>query len=461
MDLRPLTVFVGPSNTGKSYLAILVYALHRAFRLGENRPRRFHTDWLERLDETVGPPLRRCIEVFASIDLAEPPERLELQRDIVDVLVPAFLLDRRWDLADEIASSFGLEHRELVRHGAAEAQVVVRATGLVQEVTLGDGCTTSTSPLLEGPVVLSPGFDATVDLCMLARTLRDRGRDRHWYARASRFVEVLREAALPMLVSPLDRGASYLPADRTGAVHAHAAVVSGLIGSAASGGPRSPLLSGVLADFLRELGEIDIGEGDGLGRSHAQALEEQILNGAVNVRRDAATGYPAFYYRPDGWDNDLPIKNASSMVSELAPVVLYMRHRVGRDSLLIIEEPEAHLHPGMQVELIRLLAGLVNAGVRVLLTTHSEWVLEELSNVVLASRLPADARAEIPAARVALAAEDVGVWLFRGTPRTRGSVVEEVRLDSPDQLYSRDYSGVANHTYNDWVRIGNLAGDSR
>lgn len=31
IDLRPLTVFVGPSNTGKSYLAALIYALHRFF----------------------------------------------------------------------------------------------------------------------------------------------------------------------------------------------------------------------------------------------------------------------------------------------------------------------------------------------------------------------------------------------------------------------------------------------
>ena len=30
IDLRPLTVFVGPSNTGKTYLATLIYALHRA-----------------------------------------------------------------------------------------------------------------------------------------------------------------------------------------------------------------------------------------------------------------------------------------------------------------------------------------------------------------------------------------------------------------------------------------------
>lgn len=31
IELRPMTVFVGPCNTGKSYLAVLTYALHRAF----------------------------------------------------------------------------------------------------------------------------------------------------------------------------------------------------------------------------------------------------------------------------------------------------------------------------------------------------------------------------------------------------------------------------------------------
>ena len=31
VELRPFTVFVGPSNTGKSYLATLIYALHKSF----------------------------------------------------------------------------------------------------------------------------------------------------------------------------------------------------------------------------------------------------------------------------------------------------------------------------------------------------------------------------------------------------------------------------------------------
>ena len=34
VDVRPFTVFIGPSNTGKSYLAILIYALHQSLDMG-------------------------------------------------------------------------------------------------------------------------------------------------------------------------------------------------------------------------------------------------------------------------------------------------------------------------------------------------------------------------------------------------------------------------------------------
>ena len=63
-----------------------------------------------------------------------------------------------------------------------------------------------------------------------------------------------------------------------------------------------------------------------------------------------------FSYQPQGWGEDLPLMNTSSMVSELAPVVLYLRHIVQPGDVLIIEEPESHLHPAMQVEFIRQLA---------------------------------------------------------------------------------------------------------
>ncbi len=196
-----------------------------------------------------------------------------------------------------------------------------------------------------------------------------------------------------MLSDPLNNAAHYLPADRTGVMHAHRVVVASLIERAPHAGFRRgtplPALSGVLADFLENL--VDLGDLPRIepykNENLAANLERQILKGEIQ-RKDSETSYPMFSYQPHGWGEDLPLMNASSMVSELAPVVLYLRYIVEPGDVLIIEEPESHLHPSMQVEFIRQLAAVVNAGVRVMLTTHSEWVLDELANLVRLSELP-------------------------------------------------------------------------
>ena len=43
---------------------------------------------------------------------------------------------------------------------------------------------------------------------------------------------------------------------------------------------------------------------------------------------------------------------SSSMVKELAPLVLYLRYLAKPDELVIIDEPEMNLHPAAQVQII-------------------------------------------------------------------------------------------------------------
>lgn len=133
------------------------------------------------------------------------------------------------------------------------------------------------------------------------------------------------------------------------------------------------------------------------------------------------------------------------MVSELAPLVLYLRHVVEADDMLIIEEPESHLHPAMQVQLTREIAALVQAGIRVVVTTHSEWVLEELANIVGRSRLSEPEG-------TALSGSDVGVWLFEPKQRPKGSMVREIPLDDSG-LYPTGFGEVAAALHNDWANI--------
>ena len=130
-----------------------------------------------------------------------------------------------------------------------------------------------------------------------------------------------------------------------------------------------------------------------------------------------------------GWKDDLPLARASSMVSELTSVVLWLRHEARRDDVLIIEEPEAQLHPARQVSLMKGLAQLVQGGLRVIVTTHSEWVLETLANLVSLSEAPAVVRDELPDADLALSADHVGAWRFEPNSDASGSEVREIPLD--------------------------------
>jgi ABC-type multidrug transport system ATPase subunit len=51
----------------------------------------------------------------------------------------------------------------------------------------------------------------------------------------------------------------------------------------------------------------------------------------------------------------------------------------------MIDEPELNLHPKNQRLFARLIARMVNAGVKVFLTTHSDYVIRELNTVILLS----------------------------------------------------------------------------
>ena len=136
-------------------------------------------------------------------------------------------------------------------------------------------------------------------------------------------------------------------------------------------------------------------------------------------------------------------------------MVLYLRYLVRPGDLLIIEEPESHLHPAMQATFARELARLVRFGVRIMLTTHSEWMLEALANLVRLSDLPEPQREGIPGADVALTPGQVGAWLFKPGTGAAGTVVEEISLDVEVGTYPAGFDEVTESLYNEWVGISN------
>ncbi|MBL8933914.1 MAG: ATP-binding protein [Archangium sp.] len=90
---------------------------------------------------------------------------------------------------------------------------------------------------------------------------------------------------------------------------------------------------------------------------------------------------------------------------------------VGSQLTLFVEEPEIHLHPTAQREMVKLLAFMVNRGFRVVLTTHSMTVLYALNNLIQAGLLGEDESKGVPEAEFRIKAADVSVYAFEsGVP---------------------------------------------
>lgn len=81
----------------------------------------------------------------------------------------------------------------------------------------------------------------------------------------------------------------------------------------------------------------------------------------------------------------LPYYMASTSVRTLADLYLWLKHLARPNSILFIDEPELNIHPENQIKLARLFAKLVNIGIKVFITTHSEYIVKEFNNLITLS----------------------------------------------------------------------------
>ena len=506
IELRPLTVFVGPSNTGKSFLAILIYALHKFM----SRTLLFSSSGLYRYRRKgyIGRNIRNADtsevlrqwgitqtteeKLIAWVKEMQAKEKTDDLEGVSETDIPEFIAqivrpllsnvgELAPDIAEEIMRCFGVDEvKELIRH---ESKTRLR-------VSIQRPCLEDISPAKSFEYKIRMGkrkhdfsaiFPENAPLSVRTRNIFEAWpiigledtylsaiKDNDFNQKNSAllyFIECICEAIVSNLFHPLSSEAYYLPADRTGIMHAHRVVVGSLISNSSRAGFRrtSPLppLSGVLADFLEQLVSLDsrpkirhrFNRISNNTRHIAQRLEAKILKGSIQ-QKNTPTGYPIFSYQPDGWQNEIQLQNASSMVSEIAPVVLYLRHIVKPGEVLIIEEPESHLHPELQVEFMQQLAIAVRSGIRIIITTHSEWLLDVLANSVHLSDLESDQKRGDEAERT-LSPDQVGVWRFHPKQRPRGSEVREIGLNREYGSFPSGYGDVADDTYNEYVDISN------
>ncbi|MBP5544137.1 MAG: ATP-binding protein [Kiritimatiellae bacterium] len=131
-------------------------------------------------------------------------------------------------------------------------------------------------------------------------------------------------------------------------------------------------------DFIRNLPNIAGKEGV-LASKYPEILDalKDIIGGSYKATKDGFVSYmPARGVK-------LRIAESSSSIRSLLDVTFYIRHVAKPGDIFMIDEPELNLHPSNQRKIARLIARLVNCGIKVFMTTHSDYIVKEINTLLL------------------------------------------------------------------------------
>ena len=408
VDLKPLTIFVGPSNTGKSYMATAVYAVMRGFEEidygsymygGKREADSRHLLWRVDSGRTLaarngGADAADAVMKWA----AELPEELLGSREISVSEMPG-------DLRSELEDSFLLLLGAITGNAIfAIEQNCGEPSEFVRRKTKPDDFCVNfhrDKPSLELVARLadgdnaSPQFDISLSSLrqpFLQPMLNDTKSDRLYPRAALPFLMML-DSVSDNFFAGLPPRSFYLPASRTGMARTYKVISGSLVRRSSQDGVqrrvRGTALPGIITEFLGNLISLDKRMGSQQGDTDLENaisfIEQNVLQGEIDLDESAGLPYPEIAYNTSA--GQFSLEHTSSMVSELAPLILFLKYLVRPGDLLILEEPESHLHPAAQLQLARGIARLVNAGVQVLITTHSADFIDQINNLISMSNV--------------------------------------------------------------------------
>lgn len=140
-----------------------------------------------------------------------------------------------------------------------------------------------------------------------------------------------------------------------------------------------------IADYIDWLNDLtNIKKGAEKTKYHDLAEEvKKLIGGKYNIDAEGNITFVPKKKRggPDAPKMDLHL--SSSTAKSLFGLWFYLEYQAKEHSLLMIDEPELNLHPSNQRLVARLIAKMVNKGLKIVVSTHSDYFVRELNSLIM------------------------------------------------------------------------------
>lgn len=472
---KPLTIFIGPNNAGKSYTVMLYYAILRGLKRALRAP--YPGLDIEEifLSITTGFPLlikserlQGLVNVIKEITFTK--EKLSTKtyekfvREIKNLLKGIVVdTNKRMErskriIEEEIERVFSSRIVDLIRKDTGTITVELRIEGrfLCIEYLLKASSERSHSEV-SLQIIDEDKLSEKLVKSLLKR-IKELKRVKQDEAIRHFIVRCIIPPLLEEFNELLGKELYYLPASRAGILHSYRTVARAMIEAAPLApirGTEIPRMPGPVADFLGFLIEIMPERSVTWvispnryekSREIAEEIENSLLEGKVELIRDKLRGMPELVYKHK--ELEIPMSRASSMIAEASALDLSLKRGLEEGDILIIEEPEAHLHPEKQVRIADFLVKLVRElGVNIRVTTHSDLILARLSNLISMSFLPHEEREK---GVFTIKPDEVSVYCFKR--KQNGAIIQPVSV-TEEGIPDDEFKGVIEELYEQTMRL--------
>lgn len=174
-----------------------------------------------------------------------------------------------------------------------------------------------------------------------------------------------------------------------------------------------------IEDYLRYINGISNYKIDDKNNEIAAFIRRKIIKGRFVTERNSDKSYYRLQVSKSRYKTEkIPLHITSSSIKSIYGLDYYFENiDDGKENTLIIDEPEMSLHPSSQVEIANLLDLAISKGIKILISTHSDFLVRKIQNIILKNYLSGNTKGLSP--------ENVKVYNFQDSSIYKIDLLDE------------------------------------